>query len=289
MNQGNTNVQARPTRRIAVKSSGLVRGPIARLVSPSDLGERMKPFVFLDYFQASPDHFPHFGYHPHSGIATVTYTLSGDTFYEETSGQTGVLRAGDVEYMSAGGGVWHRGGPTGSQDVRGFQLWIALPEGQENGPPRSQYLVKNAIATVGPARVLLGRYGAAVSPIESTPNVNYLAVDLKAEKYWTYTPPEGHDVAWVAVHEGKLWANDEAIGKGEIAVFEESGEPLIFEAESATGFVLGSAVKHPHQLFLGHYSVHTNADALRKGEANIALLGEELKANGRQGFDGPQP
>jgi redox-sensitive bicupin YhaK (pirin superfamily) len=273
-------IEALPGRRIADKTRGRVHGPIARLVSPGDLGVRLKPFVFLDFFEASPDNFPKFGYHPHSGIATVTFTITGDNFYEETSGQTGLLHAGDVEWMSAAGGVWHRGGPMGQDPVKGFQLWIALPPGEELSAPHSQYLRKDAVPTIGPARVLLGRYGSAVSPIESTSSINYIAVDLKAGECWVYETPVGHDVAFVAVHTGKLRQNGEAIDKGELAIFEESGEPLVFQAETATGFVLGSAVKHPHPLVTGHYSVHTSAEALRIGEARIDSLGQALKAQG---------
>lgn len=269
-----------PARGIAFKTRGHVQGPVTRLASPGDLGERMKPFVFLDFFEVDPASFPGFGYHPHSGIATVTFTLSGDNFYEETSGQTGTLHAGDVEWMTAGGGVWHRGGPAGEKIVKGFQLWIALPEGMENEAPRSQYLRKDVIPTTGPARVLLGRYGTAVSPIESPAPINYLAVDLKADESWVYEAPDGHDVAWIAVHDGRLRANGEIVEKGELALFEPSGGPINFEAEGAAGFVLGSAAEHPHPLVTGRYSVHTSAAALRTGEANIALLGEELRARG---------
>jgi len=276
----NAKILKRPGRRIAVKSRGDVHGPIARLASPGDLGERMKPFVFLDFFEVDPAGFPGFGYHPHSGIATVTFTLSGDNFYEETSGQTGTLHAGDVEWMTAGSGVWHRGGPAGDVIVKGFQLWIALPEAMENGAPLSQYLRKDAIPMAGPARVLLGRYGTAVSPIESPAPINYLAVDLKAGEAWVYETPDGHDVAWIAVHHGSLRANGETVEKGELALFEEADGPIVFESQGAAGFVLGSAVKHPHPLVTGHYSVHTSVGALRTGEANIALLGEELKAQG---------
>jgi hypothetical protein len=59
-------------------------------------------------------------------------------------------------------------------------------------------------------------------------------------------------------------------------VFEESERPIEFEAVTDAGFILGSAIKHPYDLVTGHYSVHTTAAALRKGEANIAVLGRRL-------------
>ncbi|HWZ48300.1 MAG TPA: pirin family protein, partial [Herbaspirillum sp.] len=67
----------------------------------------------------------------------------------------------------------------------------------------------------------------------------------------------------------------------ELAVFEESTAILDFVAEGDTEFVLGSAVKHPHDLVLGYYSVHTDADALARGEAGIERIREQLEANRR--------
>ena len=70
------------------------------------------------------------------------------------------------------------------------------------------------------------------------------------------------------------------IPSGEIAIFEPSGESIDFIAEGKTGFVLGSAAKHPHDLVLGNYSVHTSAEALRQGETEIRRIGRQLRANG---------
>src|SRR5690242_12367336 len=100
----------KPRREIAYRTRGQTGGPITRLMSPGDLGEYLKPFVFLDNFQfdagaeapMSMDH----GWHPHSGIATVTVTLDGAARFAETTGKSGVLPKGSVEYMQAGGGVW---------------------------------------------------------------------------------------------------------------------------------------------------------------------------------------
>jgi len=82
------------------------------------------------------------------------------------------------------------------------------------------------------------------------------------------------------VHRGKL-ATPEIVDEGELAVFEESNGALEFEAREDTGFILGSAVKHPHDLVLGNYSVHTSQAALDQGEAKIAEIGKRLRAKGR--------
>src|SRR6266852_9773754 len=71
-----TTTEAR-ARRIVYRTHGRAHGPITRLVSPSDVGEFIKPFVFLDYFDIDPKHTPAIGFHPHSGIATLTLLLEG--------------------------------------------------------------------------------------------------------------------------------------------------------------------------------------------------------------------
>ena len=83
--------------------------------------------------------------------------------------------------------------------------------------------------------------------------MNYLSVKLKAGEGWRYQPPQGHTVAWAAVSVGSLLA-PEGLHCGELAVFEESSHTIDFHAEVDTEFVLGSAVKHPHELVLGYYS-----------------------------------
>ena len=267
-------------RRIVHSTRGHSHGSIARLVSPSDIGELIKPFVFLDLFEGEPAEAPAFGFHPHSGIATLTLLLNGQLWYEETTGVKGVIATGGVEWMRAGGGVWHTGGAVGSERIKGFQLWVALPPELENGPAQSQYLGAEEFPSHGPARVILGGYGNGVSKVVAPEGVTYLDVRLKAGERWRYEPPRGHTVAWIAVHQGAVTTPAKVV-KGEIAVFEESNGAIEFEASGDVGFVLGSAIKHPHDLVLGYYSVHTNADALKKGEDNIARIGRELRAAGR--------
>jgi redox-sensitive bicupin YhaK (pirin superfamily) len=269
-------------RAIVYRTRGSQHGGIVRLMSPGDLGEFLKPFVFLDLFgfDTTGGH-KGFGLHPHSGIATLTYLIEGDTLYEDTTGEQGTLLGGGVEWMRAGNGVWHTGGPApGVKRVRGFQLWVALPALEENAPAQSMYLAPSQVPQEGPARVLLGRYGAAQSAISAPAPINYLAVQLKDGERWSYVPPAGHTVGWVAVNEGALETGG-PIGAGELAVFEESSAVIDFEARGDTSFVLGSAVKHPHELVMGHYSVHTSRATLDQGEAEIRRIGAKLRQEGR--------
>jgi hypothetical protein len=84
-------------------------------------------------------------------------------------------------------------------------------------------------------------------------------------------------VAWVAVASGRLLAS-EPISRGELVSFAPSATAIDFVAETDTRFVLGSAVPHPHPLVMGAYSVHTNAQALARGEAEIRRIRQSLPA-----------
>jgi len=267
-------------RRITYRTRGNSHGPITRLVSPSDVGELIKPFVFLDYFEIDPKHTPPIGFHPHSGIATLSLILEGQIAYEETSGAKGIIEPGGVEWMRAGGGVWHTGGAVGTASVKGYQLWVALPPEMESMESKGQYLGRERFRSHGPARVVLGRHGEVTSEVSAPAAINYLDVALKKGEKWRYDTPDDHTVAWIAVHRGKL-ATPEIVDKGELAVFEESNGALEFEAREDTGFILGSAVKHPHDLVLGNYSVHTSQPALDQGERKITEIGKRLRAEGR--------
>jgi redox-sensitive bicupin YhaK (pirin superfamily) len=215
------------------------------------VGELIKPFVFLDYFDIDPKRAPATGFHPHSGIATLTVLLEGQIYYEETSGTKGVIEPGGVEWIGAGGGVWHTGGVVGTARARGYQLWVALPPEMESIEAEGQYLGGEHFRSHGPARVIVGRYGEATSEVRAPTTINYLNVALKQGENWRYTPPNNHTVAWVAVHEGKL-ATPAAVEKGELAVFEDSNDALEFEALEDACFILGSAVEHPHDLVARH-------------------------------------
>jgi redox-sensitive bicupin YhaK (pirin superfamily) len=268
------------TRRIVQTTSGRRHGPINRLVSPSDIGELIKPFVFLDHAEVVARPEPLYGIHPHSGIATLTVVLRGGMVYEDTTGKTGSVPTGGLEWMRAGNGVWHDGGALPGEPLRAFQLWVALPPSDENGPAESQYISPDEVQTEGPARVILGRYGRAVSPIRAPKGINYLHVNLKDGERWRYTPPDGHTIAWLAVDTGAL-LSQVPIRAGELAVFEESNRAIELEAHGATSFVLGSAIKHPHPLVLGRYSVHTSRATLAQGEAEIVRISHRLRAEGR--------
>jgi redox-sensitive bicupin YhaK (pirin superfamily) len=270
-------------RRIIRRTRGSRHGPITRLMSPSDLGQVVKPFVFLDLFDAEGGMMD-MPIHPHSGIGTITVFTQGDVHFDDPeSGRQGTITYGGVEWSRAGGGMWHGKelSPGASPRIQGFQLWVALPPELENGPSESQYLEAAEMKRAGPAYVIAGEYDRVRSPVRAPEGLNYLLVTLKPGETWMYQPPQGHSVTWLAVAQGGLDV-DGKVSAGEMVVFDASEAPIRLTAtrESSAVFVLGSAVPHPHDLHLGYYSVHASAEALERGERRIAELGAKLAAAG---------
>jgi redox-sensitive bicupin YhaK (pirin superfamily) len=269
-------------RRIVHRTRGHRHGSITRLMSPSDLGQVVKPFVFLDLFEADGG-LADMPIHPHSGIGTVTVFTKGEVRFDDPEAGQGIISYGGVEWSRAGGGMWHGKelSAASSSRFQGFQLWVALPQEEENGPSESQYLEASATKQAGPARVIVGEYGGVASPLRAPAGINYLLVTLKPGETWTYHPPQGQSIGWLAVAQGTVDAEGQ-IPAGEMAVFESSEAPIQLTAvgDGDAVFVLGSAVPHPNELHLGYYSVHTSAEALARGERRIAELGANVAAAG---------
>jgi redox-sensitive bicupin YhaK (pirin superfamily) len=269
----------RLARAIVHRTRGRTHGPATRLMSPSDLGEILKPFVFLDLFDYAGAPF-NAGLHPHSGIAALSYVAEGAVSYIDPDNVRGTLPAGGVEWMQAGRGMWHGGGLDHRGRTRGFQLWIALPPGLELGPTMSTYQGPENVPQDGPVRILLGSYGSASSAIVPPSPINYLAVRLKAGERWWYEPPPGQTVLWTAVASGSVAVPDE-LRQGDLAAFEPSSQAVEFEARSDVEFVLGSAVPHKYDLVLGSHSVHTTPAALRDAQAHLSAIRMRLVEEGR--------
>lgn len=277
-------------RSVVHQETGRKHGPITRLVSPSDLGAVLKPFVFLDYFNAQIE--PGFGFpmHPHSGIATLTWQPGSDVAYADTTGQNGVLKAGGLEWMNAGGGAWHKASLLGRGHATGFQLWVAMPPGVENGPAQGQYLAPDDVAEQaipgGRVKVLLGSLGSlgegaerTSSAIATHQDMNYLVVQLEAGAHWTYTPPAAHTVAFAVGFSGAAEVNGVRL-EHTLAVLGEQGAIQVHAPQGPVQVLVGTAAPHPWDLVLGSSSVHSSAAALAQGQHTIRTIGAELRSQG---------
>lgn len=268
-------------RTLERRHTGIEHGFIRRLFSPEDLGQRLKPFVFLDFLHGTVPDGGGFGFHPHSGIATVTYQHSVDIVYEDTTGQDGVVEAQGIEYVQAGGGLWHRAvmRPK-STSATGFQLWMALPPDLEQAAASAAYFPPDQVPQVDNVRILVGEYQGVRSPVATPYPINYLDVTLAAGQTFSFLPPPDHQVAWAFVYKGGVSCCDIQTVE-ELLIFDREPGALSFAAETDSGLVLATSPIHDHPLAIGWSSVHTSPEVLRSCEARIAEMGRELRQQGR--------
>jgi redox-sensitive bicupin YhaK (pirin superfamily) len=226
--------------------------------------------------------------HPHSGIATLTWQPGSDVQYEDTTGQKGLLKAGGLEWMNAGGGAWHKATLMGHGRATGFQLWVPMPPGVEDGPSAGQYVAPQDVARMkipgGEVLVLLGSLAVdpalspAESPIQSHQDMNYLVLDLEPEARWRYEPPAGHDVAWAFAFDGSPLVQGEQTRR-ELLTFEQgAGDIEIAASDENVRVLLGTARRHERPLVLGPSSVHTSRESLARGLDRIREIGAGMRA-----------
>ncbi|MDD1743299.1 MAG: pirin family protein, partial [Methanomassiliicoccales archaeon] len=116
-----------------------------------DLTTRLDPFLLLDDIHSSnpEDYLAGFPEHPHRGMETVTYMISGSITHRDNLGNKGVIRSGDVQWMTAGSGIIHQEMPQRYAGMlQGFQLWINLPSKDKMMPPRYREVPSGTIPKV---------------------------------------------------------------------------------------------------------------------------------------------
>lgn len=143
--------------------------------NPSELD----PFLLFDDFrnERREDYANGFPWHPHRGIETITYVLSGEVEHQDSLGNTGMLGAGDVQWMTAGSGIMHQEMPKGnaSGQMHGFQLWGNLPSDQKMTAPRYQDVTAREIPEIidddgTTVRVIAGAFWGRSGPVDGVAN-----------------------------------------------------------------------------------------------------------------------
>jgi redox-sensitive bicupin YhaK (pirin superfamily) len=239
-------------RRIALLRSGRRNGSITRFITPWDVGELTRPFLFLGYSERASGPQLLLGAPPPSGIATLTLVLSGAMTFQDTSAAGGMLTAGGYQWITRGEQESHAGGQVGGSRLRAFQLWLGLPLSRGNSPAESQRVAAHQVQEEGTVRVILGQFGQARSRlVGAPPDVNYFHVRLKEGQHWRYAAPEGHNVTWLAVDRGALTLREgERVHQEQLAVFGDSPGAIEVRAADNTAFVLGSARRSSQPLVL---------------------------------------
>ena len=220
------------------------------------VSNRFDPFLLFDHFAFNdPLEGPIRGFpmHPHRGIETVTYMLEGSVNHRDSLGNAGLIGAGDVQWMTAGGGILHEEMPRRGPDGRiyGFQLWVNLPAAQKMSRPRYQEVSAGTIPVVeqGAARVRLvaGELGGVQGPVtEIAARPVYLDVSLGAQAEFLHPLPDGHTTL-AYIFEGRGIFGDEEIPAVRMAVFGEDGSLRVRTEADPVRFMLiaGQPIREP--------------------------------------------
>ena len=171
----------------------------------------LDPFLLLDHFASTErrDYEAGFPLHPHRGIETVTYILSGVVHHKDTLGNAGSIGPGDVQWMTAGRGIMHEEMPqVRPEGVAGFQLWVNLPANLKMTRPRYQNILSGEIPEIKrengtTIRVITGKVDDTHGPVSGiAANPTYMDVSIPPHTTFTQTVDNG-STAFAYLFQGK--------------------------------------------------------------------------------------
>jgi len=218
-------------------------GFLVRRPFPKASFSEFDPFLLLDEMgpmEVAPGQAKGAPDHPHRGFETVTYLLSGDMEHKDSRGHAGRLRAGDVQWMTAGAGVVHSEMPSrefmrAGGRMHGFQLWVNLPQRDKMMKPRYQEISSSQIPKATSAdglvtvRVIAGEAMSQKAVIETRTPIIYLHYRLEPGGVATQRVPDDYQAfAYVVEGGGLFGAEGESAGDGQMVMFtQDSGEVRI--------------------------------------------------------------
>lgn len=192
--------------------------------------EAFDPFLMLDSFDsANPqDYVAGFPLHPHRGIETITYLVSGEIEHEDSLGNKGTIGAGASQWMTAGSGIMHQEMPKASERMLGFQLWLNLPQSEKMTEPKYFDIHPQDIATVEEEgriiHVLSGEYKGATGAKSHHIPATILDVELEKDSVFQMAVAEDKTV-FVFFMEGEGIVDQKSYGE-KTALLLEEGEGI---------------------------------------------------------------
>ena len=234
--------------------------PVRSLFSYSG-GNEFDPFLLLDY--AGPHEFAPakrrrgVDVHPHKGFETVTILYHGELAHRDSSGGSGRLGPGDVQWMTAGNGVVHEEFHSDRFTREGgllemVQLWVNLPARDKSTPPKYQDLREDQFPRVtlgdsaGEVRVIAGDYDGTAGPASTFTSINVWDIQLSGDRAAELMVPAGHTCVLI-VQEGELTANDSPVKGVELVQFERDGSLIELKPATASRLQLlsGEPLEEP--------------------------------------------
>jgi redox-sensitive bicupin YhaK (pirin superfamily) len=206
----------------------------------------LDPFLLFDHFGSHnpADYLAGFPMHPHRGIETVTYMKAGIVRHTDSMGNSGEITAGDVQWMTAGGGIMHEEMPRGVEGhMEGFQLWVNLPAKMKMITPRYQEIPARTIPLVTPepgvnVKIITGEFNGVKGPVtEIAADPTYLDVMLAPGSDFSSTIEEAH-TAFAYLYEGGADFGGTKVDATRLVVFGRGSKVQIKAGEGGTRFLL---------------------------------------------------
>jgi redox-sensitive bicupin YhaK (pirin superfamily) len=222
--------------------------------------ERVSPFVLMDF--GPPKEFPPLargkrgvGWHPHRGFETVTLAWEGSVAHRDNAGHAGVIGAGDVQWMTAGSGIFHEEYHEEEFTRRGgrmhmMQLWVNLPKKSKFAPPGYQPISTAEIPVVehegATVRVVAGEYEGAQGPAHTFTPITMLDVRLSAGANLPVSLPASYNTLAV-VAQGRVRAGEFTATTGELLLFNNDGKSIALSAEEDSHVIVlsGEPIAEP--------------------------------------------
>ena len=208
----------------------------------------LDPFLLLDHFASEDpaDYKAGFPLHPHRGIETVTYLLRGQVDHRDSIGNSGSIGAGDVQWMTAGGGIMHEEMPqVRPEGIDGFQLWVNLPASLKMTRPKYQGVLAAEIPETeveggSRIRVITGTVNGVSGPVSGiAADPEYFDVSVPVHASFDHQIARGHS-AFAYVFEGQAAFDDQKISHTKLVVFGDGDYVKVATAESPVRFLLVS-------------------------------------------------
>ncbi len=192
----------------------------------NDEDSTLDPFLLLDHFGSDnpQDYIKGFPWHPHRGMETVTYMWTGEVEHGDSMGNKGVIKSGDVQWMTAGSGIIHKEMPQKYGGLmQGFQLWVNLPAKKKMVDPRYRGIVKEQIPMDQKdgikIKVIAGKVDGTQGPVHDLAiDIEYFDVKLAAEKTFEHATTK-NDTVFAYIVEGSVEVQGKTITQGQCAVF----------------------------------------------------------------------
>lgn len=239
--------------------------------------QRISPFLMLD-FNAEFDFGPSekvrgVDVHPHKGFETVTIAYKGSVAHHDSTGNSGVINPGDVQWMTAGAGILHKeyhekefskkGGP-----FEMVQLWVNLPKKDKSTPAHYQAITADSMgkvelpANAGLVNVIAGEWNTIKGPAATYSPVNLFDIKLNAGGSINLNTPGSHNTAMLVIN-GNVEVNSEKAAEHSFVLFKNEGEEITIKASENSVLLLlsGEPINEPIVSY-GPFVMNTQAEIM---------------------------